>query len=224
MLFLSIFRSSYYELVSKSHYILAVLAAYMVWRHLYLKNAASQFYIVLGVLIFTLTTIAQFLRIGWRNIRRGRSCTMAKVRDIHGAVQVDILLPRPLKIYAGQYIYIWMPGVSFWSCFQSHPFMISWWDQEVGGKAGQISLFLAPQNGFTKHLVGHADARELRAWIDGPYGSRSNLGTFGKVILLATGIGIAALVPYIKELLREHEASRVNTRNILVIWQLQRES
>ncbi len=43
-------------------------------------------------------------------------------------------------------------------------------------------------------------------------------------MMFASGIGIAAQIPYIKELVRGYRESRVRTKSILLIWQLNKES
>ncbi|KAJ6000915.1 hypothetical protein N7481_001324 [Penicillium waksmanii] len=37
------------------------------------------------------------------------------------AAQIRVILPRPIKIDAGQYINLWTPSVGFWSWIQTHP-------------------------------------------------------------------------------------------------------
>ena len=79
-------------------------------------------------------------------------------------------------------------------------------------------------HGFSAKLIRHIGSIGLRTWIDGPYGIPRNLGDFGDVLIFANGIGIAAQVPYIKELLRDVHESRVRTRRITLVWQLEKES
>lgn len=43
-----------------------------------------------------------------------------------GAVKVCLQLQKPLEIDEGTYINMWIPGVSFGSFLQSHPFMVIW--------------------------------------------------------------------------------------------------
>ena len=63
-----------------------------------------------------------------------------------------------------------------------------------------------------------------KVWVDGPYGKNGNVRDFGSVLMFASGIGIAAQVPYIKELLKDFREGRVRTKSIVLVWQLNKES
>lgn len=102
--------------------------------------------------------------------------------------------------------------------------MISWWDRDANGSASNIYLLVKPVSGFTRELTRHAGSNQLKAWVDGPYGQIKDVGNYGSVAMFATGIGIAAQVPYIKQLLRGYQESRVRTKNIVLVWQLDKES
>lgn len=102
--------------------------------------------------------------------------------------------------------------------------MITWWDQDVNGKGTNIYLLVQPAFGFTQKLMQHAGACALKTWVDGPYGQTMEIGDYGSVVMFASGIGIAAQVPYIKELLRGFKEYRVRTKSILLVWQLDKES
>ncbi len=102
--------------------------------------------------------------------------------------------------------------------------MISWWDQDISGKGAHIYLLVKPISGFTQKLLRHSGSDALKAWVDGPYGQSKDIGDYGSVLMFATGIGIAAQVPYIKQLLKGFQEYRVRTKSILLIWQLDKES
>ena len=163
-------------------------------------------------------------RLVYRNLRWSQPYATARLTQVKDAIRVQITVPRPWNIRAGDFIYLWMPGVSFWSCFQSHPFTISWWDRDIDGKGGNIHLLVKPRAGFTQKLLQHSGSNHLRVWVDGPYGPRLDVGDYGSVLMSATGIGIAAQVPYIKELLKGFQEYRVRTKSILLVWQLDNES
>ncbi|KAL8742601.1 MAG: hypothetical protein Q9190_004941 [Brigantiaea leucoxantha] len=85
-----------------------------------------------------------------------------------------------------------MPGVSFWSLLQSHPFTVTWWDTDLNGKSYYIYLLIKPQAGFTQKLRRHVGSTGLRTWIDGPYGRPQCYSKYGNVMMFASGVGIAA--------------------------------
>ena len=49
------------------------------------------------------------------------------------------------------------------------------------------------------------------------------MGNHGHVFMVATGIGIAAQLPYIKELLKQYRQARIRTQRISLVWQLEHE-
>ena len=56
--------------------------------------------------------------------------------------------------------------------------------------------------------------------IEGPYGQCDDLGSFGTVIMIATGLGIAAQIPYIRHLLEAHQNREVRAQKIALYWQM----
>jgi hypothetical protein len=93
-----------------------------------------------------------------------------------------------------------------------------------------VSLFLlaGAKAGFTRKLLQYArphtgDPTEMDyrlAWFSGPHGQTLKLGNYGSVIMVATGLGIAAQLPYLKELIKGYNNCNVRTRRIQLIWQI----
>ena len=59
------------------------------------------------------------------------------------------------------------------------------------------------------------------AIFSGPHGTGISVGDYGKVLMIAAGFGIAAQLPYLRELVRGFNNYQVRTREIRLIWQLQ---
>ena len=220
-------RHPFYEFFLKSHFLLAMLVLVALWRHVATRSAFSQVYLLIGASILASTTIMRYARVLFRQLSRTQFYAISRVVRVHEAndavcLQIDIL--RPWRIKAGQYIYVGIPFCSFWSFFQSHPFMITWWDQDWQGRGTRIYLLIKVRWGFTRKLLQHLGAVGLRAWVDGPYGKGEEPGEYGSVMMFASGIGIAAQVPYVKELLNDIQGFKVRTRSILLIWELEKES
>ncbi|KAG2005323.1 hypothetical protein GB937_008866 [Aspergillus fischeri] len=114
-------------------------------------------------------------------------------------------------------VYIWMPGVSPFSMFYSHPFTVTWWELNEQGKATSISILVQKKDGFTRSLMDHP-GKEFLTWIDGPYGERIDLSLYNNVLLVASGMGITAQISYIRELLNQRP------KRIFVAWELDDES
>ena len=137
---------------------------------------------------------------------------------------MKITLSRALKVEAGQYINLWISSVSFSSFLQSHPFVVTSWSHE---EQNQLELFVEPRRGLTRELLYHAQAGERGGafgsrWVlfSGPHGISAPVGEYESILLVGTGFGMAALLPYLQELIHGYQTRKVCTRRIRVIWQV----
>jgi predicted ferric reductase len=163
----------------------------------------------------------------YQNFTRKQALVRASAAERNGAVVLRLELPRPWKIQPGDIIYLRCLSISFRSLFESHPFSITWWeeDENVSGQATIIFLLINPQHGFTSRLLHRSNQnRPLQMAIDGPFGKAVKTSDYGTIVLFATGIGIAALMPFIKATMDDHKAGRTSVRRMSLIWEVERES
>ena len=186
-------------------------------------------------------------KLAYRRTRRVLTTNRAKTIAMPDGVQVHVKLVQPWKFRAGQTVYLCLPGVSRSAFLQSHPFVLSWWYKSV--KGDDIAVFMVrPRRGFTRiieHLAPKppkdwmtlarsagglklesydtAKSKELTAIIEGPYGNGLKLDSFDTVLLFASGIGIAAQLPYVRQLLQQHYAWVAKTRRIALFWEMESE-
>ena len=177
---------------------------------------------MIGVVVFALTALLQYSRIAWYNFSPRARGTTLELKRVEDALVVHARIPRGWNVRAGQYVYLWVPGASPLSFMQSHPFIITQWNGE-GSVSDKITMLLKVRNGFTRHLAECAPRSGMRAVVDGPYGEASCYGQYGTVLLLATGIGIVAHIPHVKEILQGHKDRAVQTRQVMLVWQVDRE-
>lgn len=154
-------------------------------------------------------------------------CGMARARIslVGHVVRVVIVTPTRFEIHAGQHIYIWIPGVSFSSCLQLHPFVVVSARQLSQGL--KMELMIEPRRGWTFTLAQRAredDAghptRSYRVLFSRPHGTRIPVDDYGRVILAASGWGLMAQIPYLQHLIRGYESGTTRARRIHLIWQL----
>ena len=189
-----------------------------------IQKVFTHIYLIIAASILLATTLLQWASNIFRNIAYGRSIKRATIYSRGDAIEICLSLPRPWKVQAGQYIYLCIPGVSYTSFMQSHPFMITWWNTNMDRKAESVNLLIEPKTGFTKRLRRHQTSGKLLAWVDGPYGAAKTIRNFGTVLMFATSMGIAAQLPYIKKLVKEYQNYNTSTHRITLIWQLNKES
>jgi predicted ferric reductase len=137
-------------------------------------------------------------------------------RDI---IQIELALPRPIRIQEGQYIGLWIPAVSRLSFLQVHPFMVTSWSD---GCSNRLSVLVDPRRGWTKKLLRYTrlkpNGEPCRALFTGPYGLSVPTRKYGIVLLVAAGLGIVSHIPYLKRLIHDYNARRTQTRRICLVW------
>lgn len=218
-----------YEVFHITHVACAVTLVYAIWQHCRLTKGENWAFALTYTTVFALTGVLQLMRIIYRNRVFGRSHVRLNVQPYIGDVAlITLTLPKPWTVRAGQRINLGIPRVGITYVLQTHPFAISWWETDVKGRAVSISVLLRPRSGFTRRLFDNVKViNGCGAWIDGPFGPSSvgwklngKVGDYGHVFMAITGIGIAAQLPYIKELLDGHDRAEIPTQRISLVWQL----
>lgn len=135
----------------------------------------------------------------------------------HHLVQIMLELPRPIHVKVGQYIGLWTYELGALSAFQTHPFMVTSWSE---GKTKQLRLLVEPRNGWTKKLQKFSND-SWQVLFTGPCGVSLPTHDYSIVLLVASGLGLVAQIPYLKQLIHDKNASRTRTRRIHLVWQLE---
>ncbi|QGA22334.1 hypothetical protein EYB26_010050 [Talaromyces marneffei] len=223
-----------FEVFLRTHQVLAYILLYVTWRHVGSVNRLSRICIITT---FVLLSIALLLQLGFLIYRnkvfslhgwpRARvSCNRPKIEgkdDSDVIIQVRVALTRPARIEAGQYINLWMPSVTWWSWAQVHPFMVTSWSHSA---QEALDILIQPRHGFSRELLKHARAApqgsaSLRALIIGPHGMSENVDRYESVVLVASGFGIAAAIPYLKKLVYSYNTSASRTRRVHLVWEVE---
>lgn len=93
--------------------------------------------------------------------------------------------PASIRIAAGQHINVWMPGISFWSRLQSHPFVVACARPDTSGTI--LEMLVEPRHGRTARLLREAQVngrtkktegttRSFLTLFSGPHGRSANRG------------------------------------------------
>ncbi|KAI0525815.1 hypothetical protein F5B22DRAFT_254985 [Xylaria bambusicola] len=218
-----VIRRRMFELFTYIHTLLVTAALVAIWLHLPPSSfqRGPRLYLLLSSFIFASTKVGRLLNVLYLSISFSAGGSVATVQEQGGGVEVRVRLARPLRFKAGQYIYLSLWRLSTLSIFESHPFQICWAYRDESDQ--QVIVLLAqPRRGFTSRLLGPAP-RKYRALIEGPYGKSLSLGEYGTVLLLATGVGIAGQLPYVKELLELYQDCQAKTRRVALFWELDAE-
>ncbi|KAK7924653.1 hypothetical protein PG985_006707 [Apiospora marii] len=218
----SILHYWFFELFSYIHTFLASAILVALWLHLPSTplRERPRLYILLCSVLFISIKTWRYLNIAYLSFSGWRQ-SMATIEKHGDSVEIRVRLARPLKLHAGQYIYLSLWGLSSLSAFEYHPFQICW--EYADEHAQQVIVLLAQaRRGFSRRLL-MATPYEHRALIEGPYGKTLSLGQYGTVLLFATDMGIAGQLPYIRKLLEQYQQCKVKTRRIALFWELEDE-
>jgi hypothetical protein len=206
-----------YEVLLRFHQALAMLCTYAIWRHLEHTASFSLIYVYISagfpLSIFTI----QLLVTLYRNVSLDSGMCRAEVS--HN--QVRLTLPRHLRVSAGQYIGLWIPRVSFWSCLQSHPFTVVSWTEE---KTNSLDLLVESRGGFTQKLHqqskrhGRSSHSCVAVYTD-PHGMSIPVEDYETVLVVASDFGVFATLPYMKQLMYGYKTCKSRTRRIHLVWQ-----
>jgi predicted ferric reductase len=165
----------------------------------------------------------------YRNHVLRRRFPRAFITKIGRGYKVTLAVQGKLKVEAGQYINLWMPSISFWSFLQSHPFTIASCET---GEQTILELLIKPQKGLTSMLQrladdGAGDGSEIvrtslgLSLFTGPHGVSAHLDRYERVLMFASGLGIAVQLPYLRQLIRGFNDFTASTRRIHLVWQLE---
>ncbi|BDD58964.1 hypothetical protein MAP00_004199 [Monascus purpureus] len=225
-----------YEIFLRAHQVLAGHFVYGTWQHLPSHSHASQIYLLVALGVFGLTLLSQSIVFLYRNgLFSGRgtpravvsfSVSKAEEDSVVNAVHVRVLLPRPVRVEAGQYINLWMPSVSLCSWMQTHPFTVILWSK---GKQDTMELLVKPRRGLTADLARYAPTDEqsegssisFLALITGPHGVSEEVGHYESILLLASGCGVAGAIPYLKKAIYGYNTCTSQIRQLHLVWQVE---
>ncbi|KAB8265960.1 hypothetical protein BDV32DRAFT_134070 [Aspergillus pseudonomiae] len=217
LVILPLVRKRVYEVFLRTHQGCAIVALYAIWQHTHIMQSTDAWVYLRGCAIVFIVS----------------KCTKLTLHTYgENIARLTLTLPRPWGVRAGERVVLSIPSIGLFYLAQSHPFAICWWEDDGTEKAVSVSLLFRPRSGFTRKILDRLEQdREYTVWIDGPFGPASissyglcgHMGNYGHVFMVATGIGIAAQLPYIKELLKQYRQARIRTQRISLVWQLEQE-
>ncbi|KAL4767993.1 hypothetical protein BDW60DRAFT_226019 [Aspergillus nidulans var. acristatus] len=226
-------RSLAFEMFLLGHQLLAGLLLYALWQHLPSSLSGSRLYLIIMLIMALLTFTVHGAWVVYQNgLFRSKQTrvllsspvevTNSSKEKVLAPFTVRVKLPRPIKLRAGQYVYLWMPFMGFWSWTQSHPYMVISWSQE---KQSMLDLYVHPRQGFSARLLERADMARgttvsLTGVISAPHGVSESLDRYERVVAISSGSGVAAVIPYLQMLIFCCNNFLMHTRRIHFIWEI----
>jgi len=206
----SVVRHAFYETFKYLHIALVIFIIITVWYHLTMSNL-SQISLLIGVIvIWSLERITRVVKLLFRN----GGGSKAFIEALPGnACRVTVHMKRPWTFKPGQHAYVYMPSVALW---MSHPFSVAWSEEAedldneklamnrqdiLAMQKTSMSFVIRERTGFTKKLFKKAEASPdgkftTTMFVEGPYGGKHMMHSYGTVMLFAGGVGITHQVPH----------------------------
>ncbi|KAH0606141.1 uncharacterized protein H6S33_003802 [Morchella sextelata] len=119
-----------------------------------------------------------------------------------------VIFEKPINCQPGSHAFISIPSIRK---LQSHPFTIS--------SSDRIEFVIRAQKGFTLDLHKHAlknPYKQIKAYIDGPYGAVPDFKRMNKVVLFAGGSGGAFSFPIAIDIIRNID--RIAVTHMEFVW------
>lgn len=203
-------RSRWYETFLLIHIILA--AAYIAGCYVHVDVNGFGYTEFLWPAI-ALWVFDRFFRLVRMGLNGGLLKTSFEMRGTD-VFRADISYWKTWTFYPGAhvYIYVMLPS-GFW---QSHPFTV--FESNLPGEEGHIIILGKKKHGLTETIYkrllnAECGKKDLRIFVEGPYGSHHHLGEFDTAVLIAGGIGITAIFPYALDL-----KARGQKQHIVIRW------
>jgi len=171
-----ILREKLYEMFYIIHIVCYILALITLAMHRPHPEEDALWIVVFAAALWVSDRLLRAGRIFW--YAGGNVATVTLLP--HGGMRL-VLKRSSHRAVPGSHVYLWIPSIRM---FESHPFTVASTDP--------IELVIKAQDGFTGDLLKKVTARpgvELRASMDGPYGSLPDYSLFDHIVFVAGGSG-----------------------------------
>lgn len=224
---LPILRAWLYELFVVIHLLASVVFVAMLFWHC--KNFLTSWdYLWTTVAIWVSSYAIRLIYVNWTNpLRLSFMIGEESAVTILPEHAVKVTVATTMRWKPGQYVYLRMPGISF---FESHPFTIASlcshdFPSEYGERYRDLTLVFRPFGGFTRKVflkaLEHGPYKTYTALLEGPYGGmRREMAAFDDVIFFAGGSGITSIASHLLDLIKKIRDGKAVTKSVRVVWAL----
>ncbi|KAI5950143.1 FRE7 [Candida jiufengensis] len=209
------FRKHVYEIFWHLHWMMGIaFFGCLIWHIDYALGAQNYMW---GALAFWATQLIYriLIKTCFRpNIMflRSREATLSKVDD--NTFELFIENVSDYKWKPGQHCYLRFKGLRI---LDNHPFSISSCSETHSG----MKFLIVAKNGITKSQHKELNKNitmKKKVYIDGPYGGTfRDVNKFEKLVLLASGTGVTATIPFLTYMAQQHQLNTPESQNLKCI-------
>lgn len=204
------FRDRTHELFLILHWIFVSVFLASVYWHTHPNGFAQWIYA--SIAIWAFDRVARLVRI----VVSGLNAKAHVQLFPHNVMKFKIDYSNAWSPSAGNYPFVTFHRLtSFW---QSHPFTV--YCSPAPGEEKKMVFCVRKRTGVTETLAKSLASRpqgttNMRVLIDGPYGQRFPLASYGTVVFISGGIGATATFSHIDSLKR---AGRAQSQRLIFLW------
>lgn len=198
-----VLRPWWYELFYYVHIIFFILAAVMTGLH---QPSIVDGFLIITALAGGMWALDRLIRV-FRLVFYSANNKVTLTPLPRGGTRVTLAKP-PLGALSGKHCFLWIPAIR---SFETHPFTITAMDP--------LEFVVTAHDGFTKELRDRAVAQpgvELKASVEGSYGTFPKPSSFDNVVLIAGGTGASFTFGAAFNALKQLKEK--DTSKIMFIW------
>ncbi|ORY83653.1 ferric reductase NAD binding domain-domain-containing protein [Protomyces lactucae-debilis] len=223
---IAIVRNLWYDAWLMSHIVFAAVSIVGMWKHVRLAHHGNGTqvwmpWIYAATALWIFDRLLRIARVVVYNYSTAidKDALSSAVLLSDDVVKMRVPVSPLWKFYPGQYLFLYLPSHSYQ---QNHPFSVVDVDRSTPNPTATI-LFKG-RKGMTKrtldaclsHSSETGSPLQLRALVEGPYGTQPRLDHYDNVILVAGGIGITAMIPFLMYL--AETPIRLTSRSVVLHW------
>lgn len=204
-------------LVISAHQILIYVAAAFLWMHLIREQTYHRWTLIAAVCAHLALRLLYCALSIWRNKRGSAQWPRATVTTCHGVLKIRLRVPQQWSARPGQTVRLWCYGLGMRACCQTLALTIAYIEDKSGYRV--LHFFTRPESRGLSRRLAERDGT-FQALVFGPSGHSIDLSGFVTVLLVATDVGIASILPYVKHLVDASRRRQSIARKVEVIWQI----
>lgn len=88
-----------------------------------------------------------------------------------------------------------------------------------------MELLIQPRRGLSAELIRHASVAaenlvSFLALFTGPHGMSEDVSQYESALLITSGFGVAAAIPYLKKMIYGYNTCTLQIRRLHLVWQV----
>lgn len=216
-----------------AHEIAALITLYFLWRHLN-DPFTPAWYTLTGLLL--VTALSLLLQIGrWLWFHRWLYHGMASLSNtfigdfeeqkVEGLL-MQVSVPFGIQVRPGQHVGLRIPRAGLRATLRSHSFFVVDTSPAAppASRGVLMTLIALAEVRLTRRLLALSTrpSQSRTVYLEPPHGTAVDLKCYDLVIMIATGWGMIAHLPFLRVLADREDIP--SSRASVIIWQLQKSS